>query len=66
MLLEILLLSVCWLVVRTFYYCLCVGWWLGFLLVALLLCFFALSLLWSVVRIFALLCVRLLAVLKCC
>ena len=43
MLLEILLLSVCWLVVRTFlllsvcwlvvrifYYCLCVGRWLGF------------------------------------
>ena len=28
-LLEILL-SVCWLVVRIFYYCLCVGWWLGF------------------------------------
>ena len=28
--------------------------------------FFALSLLWSVVRIFTLLCVRLLAVLKCC
>ena len=27
MLLEILLLSVCWLVVRTFYYCLCVGCW---------------------------------------
>ena len=30
MLLEILLLSVCWLVVRIFHYCLCVGWWLGF------------------------------------
>ena len=29
MLLEILL-SVCWLVVRIFHYCLCVGWWLGF------------------------------------
>ena len=29
MLLEILLLSVCWLVVRFFHYCLCVGWWLG-------------------------------------
>ena len=36
------------------------------LLVALLLCFFAVSVLWSVARIFALLCLRLLAVLKCC
>ena len=29
-LLEILLLSVCWLAVRIFFYYLCVGWWLGF------------------------------------